>query len=111
MANQDTLVSITYQFIFSKHANIWQNVYDFEKDLSDFFLANNLEANVVQTVRGSTGGRIVWISKIEQTPKLMNMKGVNLKAKAQPSATDIKGLTRKISSSFEAQSLTTKKGV
>lgn len=100
---QDTFVSLTYQFIFSKQANIWNTIFDFEKDLNVFFMSNGLDAQVINTVRGSTGGRIIMVRKFEEMPTLKNMKGGPLKAKSQPSATDVQGLTNKMNDSFNAQ--------
>lgn len=102
------MVSITYNFLFSKESNIWNNIYSFEGDLSDFFAANGLECEVITTISGSTGGRMLLIKKIEESDaekKLINTKGVNLakqlpEQRTQKTATIVKSLTRVMDKQF-----------
>lgn len=99
-----SMISIQYQFIFSKDANIWNNINEFEQDISDFFLSNGLECNVVSTVRGSYGPRMILISLIPDGRTLKNPKGVDLKSKpGKPSQVLTKGFTNKLVNSFNKQ--------
>ncbi len=101
-----SMVSITYQYIFSKDANIWNNAYEFEQDISDFFAANGLEADVVTTVSGSTGNRIILIKKIDEVSILNNKKGVDMRDKpGQKSSKIVGGLTKQLNDSFNAQNV------
>lgn len=98
------MVSITYQFIFSKDANIWNNITEFEQDISDFFASNGLECDIVTTVSGSSGGRIILIKKIDDIRTLKNQKGVDTRNKlSKPSSTLTKGFTNQLAKSFNKQ--------
>ncbi len=95
------MVALTYTFIFSKSANLWNHVYQWENDLADFFAANGLEAEVISTVEGSNAGRMMIIKKLDMDQFLTNTKGVNLQktlpqGKAQKSAQIVTNLTNKI---------------
>lgn len=99
--DKDTMVALTYTFIFSKSANLWNHVYQWENDLADFFAANGLEAEIVKTVEGSNGGRMMIIKKIDMDQFLTNTKGVNLQknlpqGKSQKSSQIVTNLTNKL---------------
>lgn len=98
------MISIQYQFVFSKDANIWNNIFDFEQDLSDFFLSNGLECDTVETVRGSYGPRMILIKKIDNIKKLQNQKGVDTRnMPGKPSKVLTKGMTNQLVKSFNKQ--------
>jgi hypothetical protein len=98
MANYNAL---KYVFIFRKSDNIWNSSYEFEKDLTDFLVANGLEAETIQTVEGNNADRMFIIKKIELIPTLQNTKGVNLpknppQITSQKSKDIIKNLTNSL---------------
>ncbi|MBU1092551.1 hypothetical protein KJ836_02700 [Patescibacteria group bacterium] len=53
---------LEYQFLFDP-SETWSNLYQFEADLAKFFLQKGLEANVIKTVDGSNGRRILLIER------------------------------------------------
>lgn len=98
------MVAIAYQFIFEKDANIWNNIAFFEQDLADFFKTNGVEADIVNTVQGSSGGRIMLLRKIDAGQTLENIKGVDLRNKPGiPSQASAAQLTQKLTQSFNKQ--------
>ena len=98
------LISVSFTLIFNKSENIWNNIYQLEGDLSDFFAANGLEAESVASIEGSGSNRIIMVKKIEEAQVLDNKRhigGANFPAnlvpgKAQKSASIIKNLTNSI---------------
>jgi len=54
---------LEYAFLFDPEAS-WGNVYEFENDLGKFFKVLGYNAQVVDAVRGFTGRRIIYITKI-----------------------------------------------
>ena len=60
MANE--LVSLEYLFLFYPD-EAWDNLREFEKDLSAFFEAYGLEAVIVKGVEGQQGRRILLIRR------------------------------------------------
>lgn len=100
------MVSLEYTFIFDSSANIWTNLFSFERDLADFFAANGLEAEIIPTIEGSSGKRMMMVKKLEEIQKLDNDQkryrgGVNMpqqlsQGKAQKSYNTIKKLTDSI---------------
>lgn len=56
---------LEYTFMFNP-VDTWQNLYQFEDQLAEFFKTKGLEANIVKTVAGQSGRRIMMISKIEE---------------------------------------------
>lgn len=103
------MVSIQYNFLFSKESNLWNNIYAFEQDLADFFAANGLECETVTTVSGSTGGRILLLKKMEMATAekgLVNTKGVNIQktlpeGSSQKSAQIVRKLTSTMTRQFQ----------
>lgn len=68
---------LEYVFMFDP-SETWSNIYDFEDQLSQFFNDKGLEAVIVNTVKGQSGGRILMINKkpnIEITDPNKNPKG------------------------------------
>jgi len=106
MNTKGSMIALTYMFIFTKESNIWTNLYQFEDDLADFFASNGLEAELIKTVEGSSGGRMMLISKMDEGEKLTNTKGVNIQkqlpeAVAQKSSVMVKQLTKKMTKQFQ----------
>jgi hypothetical protein len=55
---------LEYSFLFEPDTT-WQRLSDFEDDLARFFRDNGLEAEIVKTVDGQVGNRVLWIKKHE----------------------------------------------
>ncbi len=103
------MISLQYSFLFSKEANIWTNIYDFENDLNKFFAERGLECENITTVDGSSGGRMMWVNKLPDSSlgKLDN-KDVNKatqlpSANAQKSSQMTKHLTGKLLKNFRSK--------
>ena len=47
----------------------WSHIDDFEKDLADFFSAYGFEAQILKTIGGYEGKRVLYITKVEGIPK------------------------------------------
>lgn len=95
------MVSLKYQFLFNRNDNIFGNLFEFERDLADFFAANGLEAEIVPVIEGSAGERIMMIKRIEIIDKLTNKPDANTpkssdKQNPQPSYKMVKKLTDSI---------------
>lgn len=60
-------ILLSYQFLFEPDAS-WTSLAAFESDLADFFGAYGLEAEVIKSVDGQMGNRILLIQKSEQLP-------------------------------------------
>lgn len=58
---------LTYTFLFNADST-FQNLYEFEKSLTDFFAAHGMEAEIVKTVEGAGQGRILLLSKMQMIP-------------------------------------------
>ena len=56
------LAFLEYAFIFSE--DTFDNLYDFEKLLSQVFKVKGYEARVIDAVRGSVGRRVILVSKV-----------------------------------------------
>lgn len=57
-------VFLEYSFMFEP-GSAWQHLSQFEQDLAAFFTDNGHEAQIVKTVSGQSGRRILLIKKIE----------------------------------------------
>lgn len=55
---------LQYSFIFNPD-NSWSHVYQFEKDLSDFFRSKGFEAELMKQVEGSSNQKVFLVKKIE----------------------------------------------
>lgn len=67
-----TIAFLEYCFIFEPD-NTFSNIYDFENILSDVFKSKGYQATVVDAIKGYTGRRVIYITKIENmldNPKL-----------------------------------------
>jgi hypothetical protein len=69
------LAVLEYTFLFEPEET-WQHLFQFEKDLTDFFKSKGKELQVVKTIEGATTGRrIVLIAPlINQVPLSMVTK-------------------------------------
>lgn len=57
-------VFLEYSFMFEP-GSTWQHLSQFEQDLAAFFTDNGHEAQVIKTVNGQSGRRILLIKKVE----------------------------------------------
>lgn len=53
---------LTYRFLFDP-SETWSNLYQFESSIVKYFESLGFEAQVVKTIEGAAGGRILMISK------------------------------------------------
>lgn len=60
-------VLLDYKFLFEPDAS-WTSLSAFESDLADFFAAYGLEAEIIKSVDGQMGNRILLIQKMETLP-------------------------------------------
>lgn len=58
---------LEYTFLFNTDTG-FSNIYEFESQLKDFFAAFGLEAEIVKTIDGQFGRRILLIRKIDTIP-------------------------------------------
>jgi hypothetical protein len=91
------LAFLQYMFLFEP-TSTWQHLSQFEGDLADFFRANGMEAQVVKTVGGQIGQRILYIKPLTNitTPVSKVESGMTEKTKSgRPISlkTQIKNLT------------------
>ena len=64
------LVFLEYTFIFEAGSSTYQSIYDFERDIAEFFRAQNLEARIVDPVKGQLGRRIIFLSSADTLEKM-----------------------------------------
>mgnify|MGYP001562055612 FL=1 len=62
MAKQ--MVFLKYTFLFDA-VNTWQHLSQFEDALANFFAAHELEAEILKTVEGQMGERIMLIRAVD----------------------------------------------
>ena len=55
------LVFLEYAFIFGD--DTFDNLYDFEKLLSQVFKVKGYEARIIDAIRGSVGRRVIFVQK------------------------------------------------
>lgn len=53
---------LEYTFMFEP-SGTWPHLYEFEKDLARFFSEHGFEAEIMKTVEGQSGKRILLIQK------------------------------------------------
>ena len=58
------LAFLEYAFIFDPDST-YSNVYDFENKLGKFFKSEGMEAQIIDAVKGYTGRRVIFVTKIE----------------------------------------------
>ena len=91
--------SLEYTFVFDKTATLWNHLYDFEKDLSDFFKAQGLEAELISPIEGNGGKGLMLIKKSHENEVLTNMKGPQLsfkEGKMMPSSNMVTNMTNRV---------------
>ncbi len=60
-------VFLDYTFLFDA-SEAFTHLYEFEKALSDFFVAYGMEAKVLKTIEGASGRRIIVLTKLAPIP-------------------------------------------
>lgn len=79
---------LEYSFLFDPREVGWPTIQDFERDMSAFFEAYGVEAQVLKTIEGQFGRRILYLKKvIEDQPEL--------KTKLQPASKQMSNLVKK----------------
>ena len=58
------LAFLEYAFIFDPDST-YSNVYDFENKLGEFFKAQGKEAQIIDAVKGYTGRRVIFVTKVD----------------------------------------------
>lgn len=104
MAKKASYAALKYTFIIKRADNPWNDVFDFENDLKDFFSAHQFDLEPLQTVEGSGGDRMLLITKIDEMNLLNNkqhMGGHNMPqhfntGKSQKSYNTTKQLTNSL---------------
>jgi len=64
---------LEYAFIFDP-VDTWQHLYQFEQDLGKFFEERNLEAEILETVGGQSGRRVIVIKPKVVIPTMEEQK-------------------------------------
>lgn len=97
-------INLQYSFIFTPGNNSWENLYEFEKDLSDFFSANGLDTEILTPINGTGGVGVMMITKMDDDSNmyLKNKKGPQIPSpltsgKAMKSSKMVTGLTKQLS--------------
>ena len=89
-------VLLQYNFMFDP-ADTWSSLYEFENDLYQFFNSHGLEAEIVKSVEGQNGVRILLINKkkgiIENIP--VNSTPIIKKGRPQTVQGKIRELAKK----------------
>lgn len=65
------LAFLEYTFVFEPSVSTWQTGFSFEKDIYDFLASNSLEAEIVDTVGGSSR-RIIYVQSMNKLDKIVN---------------------------------------
>ena len=71
MAKQ--MVFLKYNFVFDA-TSTWSHLSQFEETLADFFRGHDLEAEIVKTVSGQMGERLMLISRVKTVKELESIK-------------------------------------
>ena len=53
---------LEYIFIFDP-STTWSHLYDFEKDLADFFASKGFEAETIRSIKGQLGKGVLYVKK------------------------------------------------
>lgn len=64
-------VFLTYSFLFDA-LDTWQHLSNFESDLADFFRAYGLQAEIVKSMNGQNGNRVLILTNIDKLSKMAN---------------------------------------
>lgn len=70
MANPKFAI-IEYMFIFDEKSP-WDNSYDFEKSLGEYFAAHGYDSELVKGLEGGTGKRMFYIFKQDELLENVN---------------------------------------
>ena len=70
----------------------WPNLYDFERDLANFFSAYGVEAEVSSLMEGYVGRRIVTLTKVE----VIDPKGMMTQSDIKPMKDQFKSVLKNI---------------
>lgn len=76
------LAILEYMFMFDP-ADTWSHLNQFEGSLRDFFTQNGLEAQIVSSVNGQPGKRMLLIKKVDKIPEIKPPKQHDPKAQLQ----------------------------
>ena len=57
-------VVLEVMFLFDA-IEVWANIYDFERDLTKILKSMGLEGQMIEPVKGASGRKIIYISKIK----------------------------------------------
>lgn len=58
------MVMLDYTFLFEPD-NTWGHLYQFESELSKFFASRGFEAQIVKSIEGQQGRRILLIKRVD----------------------------------------------
>lgn len=58
-------IFLDYTFLFDA-TDTWQHLNQFENDLADFFSSMGFKADIVKSMQGQPGKRILFIQKVEK---------------------------------------------
>ena len=56
------IAMLQYNFMFDP-SETWSSLYEFESDLAKFFSSKSLEAQIIKSIEGQSGNRILYIRK------------------------------------------------
>jgi hypothetical protein len=56
------IAMLQYNFMFDP-AETWSSLYEFESDLAKFFSSKSLDAQIIKSIEGQSGNRILYIKK------------------------------------------------
>ena len=65
---------LQYNFMFDP-AETWSSLYEFEADLARFFSSKNLDAQIIKSIEGQSGNRILYIKKKPDVALTPNQPG------------------------------------
>jgi hypothetical protein len=57
-------VMLEYMFMFDA-TDTWQHLSQFENDLADFFRAQGFQAEIIKSISGQVGKRVLFIEKVK----------------------------------------------
>jgi hypothetical protein len=56
------IAMLQYNFMFDP-SEAWSSLYEFESDLAKFFSGKSLEAQIIKSIEGQSGNRILYIRR------------------------------------------------
>jgi len=87
-------VFLDYTFLFDSN-DTWQHLHQFEGDLSKFFAERGFQAEVIKTVEGQIGKRILLIKRIDDFDKFPEKENLQVGIKRKISNMEKDGKTSK----------------